>query len=91
MTDDTKRPLANRSNKLLEALRHLRDTEKRKREQPISSPGFHELADEVDRTSRRIFSLGREQERLGNESPRGLESINDVDEASRATREQGRA
>lgn len=86
---DPKRALADRSNKLLDALRHLRETEKRKRELPISSPAFHELADEVDRTSRRIFSLGRQQEDLGNESPRGRESINDVDETTR--REGGRA
>lgn len=77
--DDPKRALTNRSNKLLDALRHLRDTERRKRDEPISSPEFHKLADEVDRTSRRIFSLAREQEQLGDESPRGEETINDID------------
>ena len=33
----------------------------------------------VDITSRRIFSLAREQEQLGDESPRGEETINDID------------
>jgi hypothetical protein len=76
---DPKRKLTERSNNLLEALRHLRDTEKRKRDEPISTPKFHELAADVDKTSRRIFSLARQQERLGEESPRGQETINDID------------
>jgi hypothetical protein len=76
---DPKRVLTNRSNQLLDALRHLRDSEKRKRDEPISTPEFHKLADDVERTSRRIFSLAREQEQLGDESPRGEETINDID------------
>jgi len=77
--DDPKRALTNRSNQLLDALRHLRDTEKRKRDEPISTPEFHKLADDVDRTSRRIFSLAREQEQLGDETRTGDETINDID------------
>lgn len=76
---DQKRELTKRSNKLLDALRHLRETEKQKRNEPISSPKFHALADEVDKTSRQIFSIARQQDRLGEESPRGEESINDID------------
>jgi len=76
---DEKRDLTNRSNKLLEALRHLRATEKQKRDEPISSPRFHELADDAEKTSRRIFSIARQQERLGDEAPRGDETINDID------------
>ena len=80
---EQKRELTERSNRLLEALRHLRDTEKRKRDEPISSPRFHELADDADRTSRRIFTLARDQERIGDETPRGEETINDIDRRDR--------
>ena len=82
MTADKRRALADRSNKLLEALRHLRDTEKRKRQLQISTPPFHQLADEVDRTSRRIFSLAREQDRLGEELPSGSGTIDETDAAA---------
>jgi hypothetical protein len=79
MTDQNKRALTDRSNKLLGALDHLRDTEQRKRQLPISTPAFHELADEVTRTSGQVFRLARDEDWLGDESPRGSESINDVD------------
>ena len=90
MTDEKKRALADTSNKLLAALRHLRDTEQRKRQLPISSPAFDELADEVERASREIFSLARNQDRPGDESEdrladeslRGSETIEDVDRQS---------
>lgn len=82
MSDEKKRALAGTSNKLLAALKHLRDTEQRKRQLPIASPAFDELAAEVERTSREIFRLARHQDRLGDEaeeSPRGAETIEDVD------------
>ncbi len=87
MTDEKKRALADASNKLLAALRHLRDTEQRKRQLPISSPAFDELADEVEKTSREIYNLARNQDRFGDESedrladesPGGSETIEDVD------------
>lgn len=90
MSHEKKRALADTSNKLLAALRHLRDTEQRKRQEPISSPAFDELADEVEKTSREIFRLARNQDRLGDESegsladesPRGSETIEDVDRQS---------
>ena len=90
MSDEKKRGLADTSNKLLTALRHLRDTEQRKRQLPISSPAFDSLAEEVERTSREIFRLARDQDRLGDESEerltdesaRGAESIDDVNKAS---------
>jgi hypothetical protein len=77
--DPEKRTLANRSNRLLEELRHMRDVEKRKREEPISSPKFHALADEVDKSSREVFRLARDQERLGDQIPTGSDTIDDVD------------
>ena len=82
--DQDKRKLASRSNRLLDALRHVRDTENRKRHEPISTPKFHELADEVDRASREVFRLARDEERIGDEIPTGTDTIHDVDEATRA-------
>lgn len=49
---------------------------------PVSTPAFHELADDVEQTSRRIYSLAREQGRLGNDIPTGSESIEETDAAS---------
>jgi hypothetical protein len=80
---EEKRKLADRSNRLLAALRRLRDIEKVKRQTPISTPAFHRLAEEVEQTSREIFRLAREQERLGDEIPRGPDDIESVDLAAR--------
>jgi hypothetical protein len=82
--DQKKRKLAGRSNRLLDTLRHMRDTENRKRHEPITTPKFHELADEVDRASREVFRLPRDQEQIGEEIPTGSDTIHDVDEAIRA-------
>ena len=79
MTDDTKRALADTSNKLLGAVRKVRDTEQRKRQHPISTPVFHELAEEVNRASQEVFRLARVEDRLGDEAPRGSQTIDDVD------------
>jgi hypothetical protein len=79
MTNEKKRALADTSNKLLGAVRKVRDLEERKRQHPISTPVFHELADEVNRASQEVFRLARDEDRLGDESPRGSETIEDVD------------
>jgi hypothetical protein len=76
---ESKRELAGRSNKLLDALRHLKETEERKRKVPISTPAFHELANDVNATSREIFRIARDQDVLGDTIPTGSETIDDVD------------
>jgi hypothetical protein len=76
---EEKRALARRSNRLLDALRHLKATEERKREVPISTPTFHELANDVNATSREIFRIAREQDHIGEEIPTGSDTIEDVD------------
>lgn len=76
---EQKRELADQSNRLLDALRHLKETEERKREMPISTPTFHELANDVNATSREIFRIAREQDELGDAIPTGSDSIDDVD------------
>lgn len=50
-----------------------RDTEKRKREEPISTDAFHELANEVNKVSNEVFRLAREQDEIGEEIPTGTE------------------
>ncbi len=75
---EEKQALAGRSDKLLGALRHLKETEERKREVPISTPTFHELANDVNATSREIFRLAREQDEIGDEIPTGSDTIEDV-------------
>jgi hypothetical protein len=81
---DKKQALAGRSDKLLGALRHLKETEQRKREVPISTPTFHELANDVNATSREIFRLAREQDEIGEEIPTGKDTIADVDQRDHA-------
>jgi hypothetical protein len=76
---DPKGELTVRSDQLLTELAHLKDTEARKRQAPISSPPFHELAEEVNESSRRIFAISTEQDQLGEEAATGTESIEDIE------------
>ena len=85
---EEKRALTGRSNKLLDALRRLKDTEQRKRRVPISTSAFHELANDVNATSREIFRIAREQDDLGERIPTGTESIDEVDRRNGETPNQ---
>jgi hypothetical protein len=76
---DPKRTLTRRSDQLMVELAHLKDTEAQKRQEAISSPRFHELADEVTASSRRIFEIAAEQDKLGDMSETGEESIDDIE------------
>lgn len=76
---DPKEALTDRSDRLLAELSHLKATEAKKRLEDISSPPFHELADEVLESSRRVFGLAAEQAKLGDEAERGKESIEDIE------------
>lgn len=73
-----KRALTGKSDEMLEALRELKATEARKRREPISTPMFHMLADDVYAQSRRIFRIAIQEDELGDESERGVESIDDI-------------
>ena len=73
-----KRALAGKSDEMLEALRELKATEARKRREPISTPMYHMLADDVYAQSRRIFRIAIEEDQLGDESERGAETIDDI-------------
>jgi hypothetical protein len=79
MSDTTKHKLTTRSDQLLTELAHMKDTEARKRQEMISSPPFHELADEVTASSRRIFAIAADQDRLGEDAEKGEETIEDIE------------
>lgn len=80
-----KRALAGKSDEMLEALRELKATEARKRREPISTPMFHMLADDVFAQSRRIFRIAIDEDELGDESERGVETIDDIAAHGRST------
>ena len=72
---------------LLEALDRLKATEAQKRHEPVSTPRFHELADDVVRQSRAIFSRAYRQEQLGDDIPTGDTSLDDVASEAAGRRE----
>lgn len=83
MPEQEKTELASRSDELLETIQRLKDTEERKRQEPISSETFHRLANEVDALSHEVFAIARDQRDIGERTDRTGESIDDVaDEAS---------
>jgi hypothetical protein len=76
---EPKERLTDTSDRLLAELARLKESESKKRLEDISSPPFHQLSDDVLETSRRIFSMAAEQERLGNDADRDGDSIEDVE------------
>src|SRR3954469_24800167 len=77
---DPKERLADESDGFLQRLRELGELELAKRDEPISSPKFHRLAAEVSAKSREIAGQAARQEQTGNETERGEESIEDVED-----------
>jgi hypothetical protein len=80
MAEQEKSELADRSDELLDALRRLKDTETRKRHEPISSDTFHRLANEVDAISHEVFSIARDERSIGDRTTRTGDTIEDVEE-----------
>lgn len=80
MVDKAKSELANRSEELLDALQRLKETEERKRHEPISSESFHRLANEVDAISHEVFSIARDERSIGDQTTRSDETIEDLQE-----------
>ena len=72
---------------LLQALDRLKATEAQKRQEPVSTPRFHELADDIVQQSRAIFSKAYRQEQLGDEIPTGDITLDDVSSKSAAPRD----
>lgn len=66
--DDKRRDeVADVSDRLMERLTTLKSLEAEKRQDPMSTPRFHELAEEVTQVSRDIFSLALDEERVGDQ------------------------
>jgi hypothetical protein len=80
---DRREQLSRASEKLLDRLARLRATERKKRQEPISSPEFHRLARAVADQSRELMRDAQDEEAIGNENERGNDSIDDVDEQAR--------
>ena len=74
-----KHELGEHSNEILQAVEDLRTMEQRKRGEDISTPPFHELADEIKAKSQEIFRIADEERQLGESVPTGNESIDDVE------------
>ena len=83
---DRKEQLTAVSDRLLDGLFELRRIEAKKRQQPISSPEFHALAEEVTKKSRELMSTASVQEAIGNETERSAESIEDIGDRQENTR-----
>ena len=64
MTDEQRRVRSD-SDEILEAMERMRELERAKRTEPISSPAFHRLADEVEASAREVWELAQRQNRDG--------------------------
>jgi len=80
VAEPEKSELARRSDDLLGALKRLKETEQRKRQEPISSENFHRLANEVDAISHEVFAIARDQRDIGEHTTTGDETIDDIEE-----------
>jgi len=75
---DPKRRIAKTSEELMQDIEILRDLERQKRREPISTPRFHELAEDVTTKSREVMNTSLEEEALGDAAERGDETIDDL-------------
>ena len=66
------------SDKLMDALDDLKLTEGRKRNEEISTPEFHDLADQVERKSKRLFHLAKGEELDGDAVATTDQTINET-------------
>jgi len=89
--------LSAKSRKLLDSIDELHELEEQKRNEDISTPRFHQLADAIVRKAQAVFRTTAIEETLGDAIDTGDVSINDVasgdgrgetihDEDERATR-----
>jgi hypothetical protein len=66
-TDAPAHEVRESSDTLLDAIRTLRDLEREKRTQKLSSPEFHAMAREITERSREVFRVAAQEERAGDE------------------------
>jgi Ni,Fe-hydrogenase I large subunit len=77
LVSDPNEDVRHDSDELLDAVAALRRLEEEKRRSPISSPRFHELAEEVTAKARAIMYGAQDEERVGNRTKRTSVSIDD--------------
>ena len=95
MPDDPKeqRILAS-SDQVLKAVDEMKELERRKRRERVSTPSYHRLADDVQAKSREIFSAAAEETLAANALESGSRSIDEIaadktDDRSSADGERG--
>ncbi len=74
-----RREIARASNRLLQAVDELKALETDRREETISTPPFHRLADDVKAKSREIFRMADDQQVLAERTPTQDRSIDETD------------
>lgn len=79
--------LSEESRRLLDRIDELHQLEERKRDEKISTPAFHQLADTIKSKAADVFRMTTVQERLGDRIDTGDETLNDVDAADRESDE----
>jgi hypothetical protein len=87
------RRLASDSDRLLETLGEVRKLEVEKRQEEISTPRFHELAEEITEKSNEVFRSAYREEADGDATETSDRSINDAETqlADRGRRDGGSA
>jgi small-conductance mechanosensitive channel len=68
--ESKERDLREHSDRLLSKVREIQAMERTKREEEISSPEFHALADSIVDTSREVFRLAAEQQETSEQMER---------------------
>jgi hypothetical protein len=80
MGDPRKEQLRDVSDQLLREMEDLKELEREKRREPISSPQFNRLARVIEIKSRDIFRLASDEHALGEQiDPGDPETVNDVE------------
>jgi hypothetical protein len=69
MTDTRHRKVRDGSDQLLTALDDMKRTERAKRGEDISTPRFHEPAEDVERQARHVFEVAAEVTVDGDRAP----------------------
>jgi hypothetical protein len=77
-TDSRKKRILSSSNKVLESIGELKDLERRKRREKVSTRPYHQLADDVEAKSREIFRAARDETATAYEMESGSPSIDEL-------------
>ena len=75
---DPRQRVRDDSDSLLEALDKMKSMEQEKRQEDISSPPFHRLAEDVEGQARKVFDIAANETRDGDRAPSGDVSVNQV-------------